>query len=150
MALIFLMLFACRNDAENSELNISKAEANRAMIDTLSTELEILKTRNDSLQQAFQTRQYANDYSIFFGKQWEEIEDPEAHVKEALQKQEDLIPLKPVLGGTMAFRQVQIISEDWVLAIYDDGHVQGKSIFAYELQEDGNVEFTQVASKLPK
>ncbi len=52
--------------------------------------------------------------------------------------------MKAVLGGTMEFREVKVITEDWVLAIYDDGHVQGKSIFEYKLQPDGEIEFSKL------
>lgn len=147
-SLLLVALFGCRNDKEEFE-NV-ELESKNAEIDSLSTQLKHLEKQNDSLQQALETEFYANDYSIFFGKEWEDIEDPEAHITEALKEQKDLIPLAPVLGGTMEFRQVQVISENWVLAIYDDGHVQGKSIFAYELQENEEVEFTEVASKLPQ
>lgn len=129
---------------------MSELEVKNAAVDSLSTELENQQKLNDSLRQALETEHYANDYSLFFGKDYEDIEDPEAHVTEALQKKPDLIPLKAVLGGNMEFRKIDVISEDWVLAIYDDGHVQGKSIFAYELQKDGSVKFTEVASKLPE
>lgn len=120
------------------------------ILDSLSRELGQQQKLNDSLQKALETKFYAHDYSVFFGKEYEEIEDPETYIAEALKKQKDLIPLKAVLGGNMEFRQVQVISEEWVLAIYDDGHVQGKSIFAYELQEDGEMEFAEVATKLPE
>lgn len=132
------------------EIKNSELEAKSAAIDSLSRELKQQQKLNDSLQQALETNYYANDYSIFFGKEYEDIEDPEEHIIEALKQQDKLIPLKAVLGGNMEFRQVQVISENWVLAIYDDGHVQGKSIFAYELQENDEIKFTEVATKLPE
>ena len=148
--LLLLSLSGCRNGAENPEAVDSDTESKSAIIDSLSGKLEHQQKLNDSLRNALETDYYANDYSVFFGKEYEDIEEPEAYITEALQKQQDLIPLKAVLGGNMEFRQVQVISEDWVLAIFDDGHVQGKSIFAYELQEDGEVKFTEVATKLPE
>lgn len=149
-SLLLVALSGCRNDAENTGTPNSDLELKNARIDSLSSELERQENRNDSLQDAFKSAVYANDYSIFFGKEWEEIENPEEHISNSLKQQTDLIPLDAVLGGNMEFRQVQVISEDWVLAIYDDGHVQGKSIFAYELQADGDVEFTEIASRLPQ
>lgn len=143
-------LFGCRNDEGVQEVNISEIEIKNSEIDSLSRELTLQQKLNDSLEQALETNYYANDYSVFFGKEFKDIEDPEEHIINALKQQKDLIPLKPVLGGNMEFRDVQVISEDWVLAIYDDGHVQGKSIFAYELQEDEKVKFTEVATKLPE
>lgn len=149
-ALLSLSVSGCRDDAENPEAVHSEMEMKSSMVDSLTMELQQQQKLNDSLQQAVETNFYANDYSVFFGKEYEDIDEPEAYISEALKKQKDLIPLKSVLGGNMEFRQVQVISEEWVLAIYDDGHVQGKSIFAYELQEDGEVKFTEVATKLPE
>lgn len=150
LILLLVALSGCGNDNERPESENAELELKNAEIDSLSTELERQENRNDSLQEAFKTAVYANDYSIFFGKEWEDIEHPEEHITNSLKQQSNLIPMDAVLGGNMEFRQVQVISENWVLAIYDDGHVQGKSIFAYELQEDGDVEFTEVATKLPQ
>ena len=150
LALLTVNLSGCREDTENPEATASELEMKNTFVDSLTTELERQQKLNDSLQQALETDYYANDYSVFFGKEYKDIDDPETYISEALKKQKDLIPLKSVLGGNMEFRQVQVISEEWVLAIYDDGHVQGKSIFTYELQEDGEVEFTEVATKLPE
>lgn len=77
------------------------------------------------------------------------IENPEEYIADALKKQPEIIPLDPVLGGQMAFRQVKVLTEDWVLAVYDDGHIQGKSIYDYKMQPDGTITFSHIASRLP-
>ena len=64
-----------------------------------------------------------------------------------MRKHPELIPLDPVLGGEMQFRQVKVLTEDWVLASYDDGHIQGKSIFQYKLQPDGTLQFEEIVSQ---
>ncbi|MCC8359128.1 hypothetical protein LA313_04390 [Salinimicrobium sp. ASW11-47] len=140
---LFLVLSGCKNDDREMEVKTSK-------IDSLTQELNRQQELKDSLVNLREIDYSANDYSIFFGKEFEDIDNPEEHIVNALKNKEDLIPLKAVLGGSMEFRKVQVISEDWVLAIYDDGHVQGKSIFEYELQEDGEVEFNEIASQLPE
>lgn len=141
--MLLLVSSACKN--EDGEMVKTTAK-----VDSLSRELSRQQQLNDSLLSLREVDQDADNYPIYFGKEFEELEDPENHIIKALKQQEDLIPLKPVLGGTMEFRQIRIISEDWVLAVYDDGHVQGKSIYEYELQDDGEVEFTAVATKLPE
>ncbi len=140
---LFLVLSGCKNDDREMEVKTSE-------IDSLTQELNRQQELKDSLVNLREIDYSANDYSIFFGKEFEDIDNPEEHIINALKNKEDLIPLKAVLGGSMEFRKVQVISEDWVLAIYDDGHVQGKSIYEYELQEDGEVEFKEVASQLPE
>jgi len=141
--LFFGALSSCNN--RNGEI-----EARNQEIDSLSRELSGQRQLVDSLQNLRESDHVNKPLQVYFGREFKDIEDPESHIIEALKQQKELIPLDAVLGGTMEFRQVQVISEDWVLAVYDDGHVQGKSIFEYELQENNEVNFTEVASKLPQ
>ncbi|WP_029033709.1 hypothetical protein [Salinimicrobium terrae] len=142
--ILFLVFFTgCKNDDREIQVDNSK-------IDSLSLELSRQEQLNDSLLSLRETAQNSIDHTVYFGKEFENINDPEEHIIEALKQQEDLIPIKAVLGGTMEFREVQVITEDWVLAVYDDGHVQGKSIYEYALQDNGEVKFIEITSKLPK
>ena len=86
-------------------------------------------------------------YPLFFGKKYDGIEDPEQFIKNQLRNQPEKIPLSPVLGGNMEFRKIDVISEKWLLAIYDDGHVQGKALMEYQLQPNGSVKYTIVATQ---
>ena len=90
------------------------------------------------------------DLPVYFKKEFDTIDDPRKFVISALQQQTEKIPLDAVLGGNMEFRQIEVLTEDWVMAIYDDGHIQGKSIYEYELQPNGKLKFTEVVSRLPK
>ena len=139
--LIFGALSSCNN--QNGELKAKNQE-----IDSLSQELTQKKQLIDSLQNRPVITEDQETIPVYFGKEFEDIQDPKKHITEALKQQKDLIRLDPVLGGTMEFRQVQVITENWVLAVYDDGHVQGKSIFEYELQENNKITFKEVASRL--
>ncbi len=139
--LFFGALSSCNN--QNRELESKNQE-----IDSLSQELTQKRQLIDSLQNRPVITEDQETIPVYFGKEFEDIQDPKKHITEALKQQKDLIPLDPVLGGTMEFRQVQVITENWVLAVYDDGHVQGKSIFEYELQENNKITFKEVASRL--
>lgn len=142
MTLLYLTLFGCQDDTR-------EAEALSAEADSLSTQLAEQRQIIDSLQAVMKINGAAARSPIYFKREFDTIPNPEAYIANALERQKELIPLDAVLGGTMEFRQVQILTEDWVLAVYDDGHIQGKSIFEYELQPDGNVRFSEVTSKLP-
>ncbi len=127
-----------------------KLDENDARLDSLSQELAKYKKDSDSLIMLLEKSGLATGYPVFYGKKFDTIENPEEYIAKALEKHSDKIPMDPVLGGTMEFRKVQVLTEDWLLAVYDDGHVQGKSIFKYQLQPDGSLKFTHIASKMPK
>lgn len=73
------------------------------------------------------------------------LEDPPADLVRALQERPDLIPHPGALGGTMRFEppQTWVVSRPWILASFSDGHVGGRALFRYTVQ-NGQVEFTLV------
>lgn len=142
LILLFLIALGCKND--NRELENRNAE-----LDSLSAELTEQQQTIDSLQSLMSNSEMAAGYPIYFNRKFDTIPNPEEYIVSRLKEQKGLIPLDPVVGGNMDFRQVQVLTEDWVLAIYDDGHIQGKSIFKYELQENGDIRFSEVISQLP-
>lgn len=124
----------------------AKSDDSNRQLDSLSTELTQQRHMNDSLTALLAKGELASNYPVLFGKRFDTIKDPEAYVKQALEKQPEKIPMKPVVGGKMNFRAVEVISEDWVLATYDDGHVQGRSIYQYSFEPDGSLNFEIIAS----
>ncbi|MGB7785672.1 MAG: hypothetical protein WBL27_06180 [Salinimicrobium sp.] len=139
-SLIVLSLSSCDDN------DVKFRDANRKL-DSISNVLTQQRRMNDSLKALMTKGELASNYPVFFGKNFDSIENPREYVKSALKKQPEKIPMKAEVGGTMAFREVQVISEDWVLATYDDGHVQGRSIYEYTLQPDGSMKFEVVASR---
>lgn len=143
LSLIFSSLLACQdNDREMEETEI--------MLDSLSRELTEYKQKSDSLKQLLEKGDLATGFPVYYGRGFDTIENPEEFIANQLKEHPEKIPMDAVLGGTMQFRQVQVLTEDWVLAVYDDGHVQGTSIFGYELQPDGSLEFSHVATRMPE
>ena len=143
LSISFSSLLACQdNEREMEETEI--------MLDSLSRELTEYKQKSDSLKGLLERGVLATGYPVYYGKGFDSIENPEEYIAGQLKEHPEKIPMDAVLGGTMQFRQVQVLTEDWVLAVYDDGHVQGKSIFEYELQPDGSIEFSHVASRMPE
>ena len=143
MALLILLGTACQDkerEMDDTELRL----------DSLSRELEEYKHTADSLKALIEKGDIASNYPIYFGKEYDSIEDPKEFIKSSLREQPEKIPLKPVVGGTMAFREVKVLTNDWVLGIYDDGHIEGKSIYRYRLQPDGKIKFTHVTSAEPE
>ncbi|WP_380754319.1 hypothetical protein [Salinimicrobium flavum] len=142
---LFTLLIVSSCKDEERELENSDAS-----LDSLSQELERYKHQADSLQLLIENGDEAAEYPVYFGRAFDSIDNPKAFVENSLREKPDLIPLEPVVGGTMAFRQVNVLTENWVLGIYDDGHIEGKSIYSYELQPNGELKFTHITSRHPE
>lgn len=121
----------------------SKHEKQNIIIDSLRSEVGVLKNGKDSLRQVLQNSSNGWFNPAYDGAKLlkEGIENQEEYIKEALRNRPELIPLEPVLGGTMRFVKIDVLSEKWVIAQYEDGHVMGKALYAYELQKDGTIKF---------
>ena len=145
--ILFLPLLTITLSCKDNERD--KAD-NEMELDSLSRELTQYKRTADSLKALIEKGDIAADYQVYYGKRFDSIENPESFITDALKKKPELIPLKPVVGGTMEFRNVKVLTEDWVLGVYDDGHIEGKSIYKYQLQPNGTLEFTHITSREPE
>jgi len=76
------------------------------------------------------------------------LNNPEAEIRADLLGKPHLIPLEPVLGGTMFFLpdSVQVLSDRWVMASYEDGHVQGRALFEYQVSSQGEISWRLLAA----
>lgn len=57
-----------------------------------------------------------------------------------LKQHNNLIPYEGVLGGKMGFyddKKIFILSDKWVLAWFDDGHIAGYMLLKYQLNKNG-------------
>lgn len=118
----------------------------RAAIDKLEAETARLQGQVDSLTQVLNqkppetNRWFDKDYD---GRELKKsgISNPEEFIETSLRQTPEIIPMKAVLGGTMNFREIQVLSRKWVLADYDDGHIQGRGLFRYRINSQSKLEF---------
>ena len=143
LCFLLLVLSSCRD-------NDRSLEKTSYRYDSVSAELKRQKAISDSLRGILQNGKETEDFNIYFGREFEDIANPEEFISSELQENSGLIPLDPVLGGTMEFRRIQVLSEDWVYTEYDDGHIKGSAIYRYRLQPGGDLSFELVASHQPK
>ena len=125
LILFLLSLSGCNNKSE-----------------TFEAENKNLKAENDSLKNKIE-----NDKSYWFTNQSEVQKN--VSVEDSLRKKIELIPLQATLGGKMEFGKIELISENWIIADYSDGHVEGSSIWKYKVTEKGEVEFILLNSVEP-
>ncbi|MBW6516303.1 MAG: hypothetical protein K0B81_06780 [Candidatus Cloacimonetes bacterium] len=66
-------------------------------------------------------------------------EDPEAKLIEDLASKPEVIPVDPVLGGTMGFYDhdnIYLLNDKWVLAPFEDGHIGGYLLLEFHIEEE--------------
>ena len=136
-------------------LNISCDEVNRTenllyKVDELKNENDSLKKENQKLKKTTDSLKGKKDTEInyWFDNDYEasafkniKIDNPEKFIENKFRKRTDLIPIKATLGGNMKFGKIQILGEKWLIAEYDDGHIQGKSIYSYKLNSNKEIDF---------
>jgi len=117
----------------------STEEKNRTIeIDSLNTEIREMQRALDTLSDLLMKKNYVTkDFSSYF----DSIPEPEKFLLEKLREKQNLIPKRPVLGGTMHFTSVSFINDHLILAEYEDGHIMGRSIYQYKMDKNGNLIF---------
>lgn len=141
--LILLIVAAgCENnDAVNLKINLS--------LDSLKTANTLIIMERDSIQELNNLLSRELKSNIWLDEDYfndKGITNPTELVYEALSQKPELIPLKAVLGGNMSLGRVQLLSSKWLIAEYDDGHVMGKSLYEYDIKDDGTVTFKLLRS----
>ncbi|HYH55448.1 MAG TPA: hypothetical protein VD772_02485 [Anseongella sp.] len=72
------------------------------------------------------------DIRYFNGKG---LKNPEQAILNDLYQQEDLVPEEAVLGGRMKIWHAVLLSRNWALAYFEDGHVAGNMLLRYTVDE---------------
>lgn len=118
----------------------------------------LLQKKNDSLSRKLKIAEEAivilQDKNYWYDPEYDNAEfkkkgiaDPEKFIVDELEKKTELIPLQPALGGNMSFGKINLLGNKFLIAEYGDGHVQGKSIYSYKLNDSGNLEFKLIGSE---
>jgi len=148
LVIIIFLFLGCKNDVDKTENLPNETELLTLKNDSLKKEIQLLKSLNDSL---IKIKQEEKNYWFdpdFNGSHLtrQGITNPEKFIENALQKRTDLIPSEAVLGGTMNFRKIQLLGNKWLIADYNDGHIQGRAIYEYKLNDKKELLFKMLAS----
>lgn len=79
------------------------------------------------------------------------IENPVDFLKKELIKTPELINYDPVLGGNMGFYSkddIFVLSNKWVLAVFEDGHISGAMLLRFRITSDKKIEWKVLDSYL--
>ena len=77
------------------------------------------------------------------------LTDPVQDIITDLQKHRDLIPYKGISGGKMGFynkNEIWVLTNKWVLAFFDDGHIGGYLLLKYVVHNNGTISWQKIAS----
>ncbi len=123
--------------------------------ENLLAQVDSLKIENDSLARRLTEEKPELNYwydANYDGEKLIEsgISNPAEFIVNTFREKTELIPLKAVLGGTMYFRNIQLLGSEWLIADFEDGHVQGKAIYRYKLNKIGQLEFELLDSIGPE
>ena len=69
-------------------------------------------------------------------------------VADLMERGAEIIPLEPVLGGTMGFynaQDIHILNDRWVYALFEDGHYGGYILLEYTRNADGSLDWSVIA-----
>jgi len=117
-------------DLENNKNDWTQREAK------LTSEMAILKAqieKNNELIKAFPT----NNPEIINVLRRQGFNGGVQEIIDDLIKHKELIPYEGVLGGTMDFfakESIFVISDKWVLAYFEDGHIGGNMLLRYSIK----------------
>jgi hypothetical protein len=142
IAITFLTISCTNHQSEElvrKELEVKQLTTEN---DSIKKELflltEKIKTEHSAIYWLSVNHQEYEKYGI---KNLEEFLDVE------VRKMTEIIPLKAVLGGTMNFENIKILSEKWLITDYSDGHIYGKSLFEYHIDQNKNLSLKLIASQ---
>ena len=79
------------------------------------------------------------------------LADPVSDLRADLKRHPELIPYKGSLGGTMGFHfpdKIHVLSSQWVLAYFEDGHIGGYMLLKFEVTDKGLISWTTADSFL--
>ena len=125
--------------------DIKKTDSLNKTISIQTDSIRILKNKIDSLHKL--TIDFKTELNSWFTE--EEINKlkekgilyPEKEIINNLLKNTQLIPYPGVLGGTMRIGNVKLLGDRWVIAYFDDGHIDGQMILRYIITKDSTIKW---------
>ena len=144
--LIVVLTLGCKQSNNQMETLNAENKNLESTIDSLKAVTDSLTVTIDSLIVVPNTDNNENNYWYITNYDGEDaikkgIENPEEFIETSLRNRPELIPMDGVLGGTMRFGNIQLLSNQWLIADFNDGHIEGKGLYKYTLKNNGTIHF---------
>lgn len=130
-------------DLEGEKTTWIQSEAN------LNSQVSELKSQTEKYSKLISTLPI-NNRDIVDGLQRQGFDGSVQDIINDLLKHNELIPYDGVLGGTMGFyskENIYILSDKWVYAHFNDGHIGGDMLLKYSVN-NGNISWKVLDSYL--
>ena len=77
------------------------------------------------------------------------LQDPITELREDLLRRPDLIPFEGTMGGRMQFvpTGIALLSPEWIYARFEDGHVTGSCLLAFDVLPSGEISWRRLAAR---
>jgi hypothetical protein len=79
------------------------------------------------------------------------LEEPIADLIRDLQSHPEIIPHRGTHGERMGFydmNRIRVLSDSWVYAPFDDGHIVGEGVFEYRVTKGGSISWRVLDSRI--
>jgi len=143
------------SDSLGKALTLAPPPAEVALDDSTSAALSVRLALASASYWYDQARQARNAQLDLLGP-GEEAElkarglaNPVKDLREDLMRRRDLIPYEGVLGGRMQFvpTGIAVLSPEWVYARFEDGHIGGSCLFAFDILPGGEIVWRRLAAR---
>ena len=141
LAVIVLLTIA------NTYMNQRRLEEHRVLRENLQSELDSVRIYLDYLAELLKGKPGLSSSDIEYFKE-RGLLDPVVDIKASLQEKKELIPYEGVMGGTMDFYDIHVLTSRWVLAYVEDGHVGGHMLLEYDVSQTGEISWEFVRAHL--
>ncbi|MDR9456156.1 MAG: hypothetical protein RI572_01995 [Salegentibacter sp.] len=132
--------------------SLQEDKANRELkIQELETENEILKSENDNLR--YFSLKENDDAITYFENMGVNSDEVIAKIEDELisrnlaEKDNELVPYDG-MEGLMRINKINVLNHKWIIADFTDGTYWGEVFFSYEVDEEGQINFTREKSFL--
>ena len=122
--MLSILFMACQREVDKGELMLQKDEKLKSDYANLDFNFMSCSEELNSFRSWFENDQY------------ELSEQQVQRIEESLRLQPEHIPLEPVLGGTMFYSAVKVLSSEYVIAEFEDGHIIGRGIYRFDMRND--------------
>lgn len=128
-----------QQQVKDLQLNLEKVQRHNKNLasDLASANQQVLKL-NTSMQHLSMS-----NHEIVLLKQ-KGLPNPVENISQDLRNHREIIRYKGVLGGTMGFYDklgIHVLNKKWVLADFDDGHINGHMLLEYDVKEGGIIKW---------